>query len=813
MAQRQSPFLEAAYGWNFGEGGWNTGMDSNLLKFSFMFDRNIDSITAALPAAVNGQAHYLTTDNRLYFAVNTTYFSTPVPKWFIIVVRTTGDTWQFNGTTLSQLPSFESLGSRLDAAELTVESLGTAAFEDVGFFATQAQLDIVEAQSQSYTDDLRQDLSSDTGAGMIGYKSSLADSIARTASASLDDSVFAESFGAIGDGVTDNTVAVQNAQATGRKVRFRSGIFLMNVVVQTYFDWEGEGATKTIFKPFNVALPAMRNMFLEPDWRFPSLSNIGFESTGVRQGVGFSYGDPAGYTNNQEYIGRVRMVGVSFKSFDKGVFKCYGNIGNTYDRCSFQFNNYGHYARGAAVTVTVPQADAMQSTNDTFSDCEMHENEKAALIYIDTVLPFGAVSLNNCTLQFNKGFGLFVSAPQSANAVHAFLYNNVWDEANGTAYPGQGAHTVSIDTITGVQVLSPKGVHFEGDAVRGFISLGATGSTSTFGTTNNAGGKVSVWGDGRTAVNLISGGASAQNWTQLAFCTEGAEATPGAYIRGTKRTGNNSDIQFYTGSGAAIPLTLTESGSMSVGTFAAQYANPAPGTHLIWGDSNVAGNLQLLVGGRFAFPTQFKLADATGENAALSVLSMGKVASTNRSINAAGTINASGADYAEYEQNNGLVIAKGDIVGFKVDGTLTNKFSEAFRFGIKSTNPAIVGGDTWGGEDCIGKKPEEPKSPDGLNNSVAYKREYKAYEKELVDFEKKLAVARAQVDRIAYCGKVPVNVLGAVPGAYIVPVEGPDGCIVGEPLLTPNFDQYRIAVGRVNKLLEDGRCEVAVMVH
>ena len=60
MPQQLSPWLEGAYGWSFGEGGWNSGMDQNLLKFSFMFDRNVDSITAALPPAVSGQAHYLT---------------------------------------------------------------------------------------------------------------------------------------------------------------------------------------------------------------------------------------------------------------------------------------------------------------------------------------------------------------------------------------------------------------------------------------------------------------------------------------------------------------------------------------------------------------------------------------------------------------------------------------------------------------------------------------------------------------------------------------------------------------------------------
>jgi len=176
MSQQQSPWLETAYGWAYGENGWNAGMDSNLLKFSVLFDRNVDSIVASLPSAVNGQVHYNTSDNRLYFAVGTTYFSTPVPKWFEFKDRPTGNTYQYNGSSTSLIDSPSQLASRLGAVELTVSSLGTAAFEDVTAFATQAKLDVVQGQAQGYTDALRGDLADDTdpteGAGLVGYNPS-----------------------------------------------------------------------------------------------------------------------------------------------------------------------------------------------------------------------------------------------------------------------------------------------------------------------------------------------------------------------------------------------------------------------------------------------------------------------------------------------------------------------------------------------------------------------------------------------------------------------------------------------------------------
>ncbi len=149
MSQQQSPWLEGVYGWNFGEGGWNAGMDQNLLKFSFLFDGNVEGVVGSLPSPVNGQAYFLTTDSRLYFAVGTTWFSSPTPKWFEFKIRPTGVTFQYNGSVAVEIDSLSQLDSRLGAVELTISTLGTAAYEDVEFFATQAELDVATAMLSS----------------------------------------------------------------------------------------------------------------------------------------------------------------------------------------------------------------------------------------------------------------------------------------------------------------------------------------------------------------------------------------------------------------------------------------------------------------------------------------------------------------------------------------------------------------------------------------------------------------------------------------------------------------------------------------
>ena len=224
----------------------------------------------------------------------------------------------------------------------------------------------------------------------------------------------------------------------------------------------------------------------------------------------------------------------------------------------------------------------------------------------------------------------------------------------------------------------------------------------------------------------------------------------------------------------------------------------------------------------------------TASNAATTAIRVGCTTSASRSINAAGTINAAGADYAEYEYSNDITIAKGQIVGFKEDGTLTDKYVEAIRFAIKSTNPSIVGGDTWGIEDIVGKRPEQPVRKLDKTEQVPIKgseefetviiedgdtdAEWEAieakYKVELAYFEARLEVERQKVDRIAYAGKVPVNVYGATAGQYIVAIEkdgGIDGLAVNKADMT--FVQYQDAVGRVNKILDDGRAEVAVIIH
>lgn len=164
--------------------------------------------------------------------------------------------------------------------------------------------------------------------------------------------------------------------------------------------------------------------------------------------------------------------------------------------------------------------------------------------------------------------------------------------------------------------------------------------------------------------------------------------------------------------------------------------------------------------------------------------------SNGRSINAGGTVNAGGLDYAEYMTKAGdFALAKGAIVGITADGRLTNAFADAIKFMVKSTDPSLVGGDRWS------THLQEPSDD-------ATQAERDAYQSSREQ-------ARQRVDRIAFAGQVPVNVLGAAPGDYIVPVAEGAG-IAGVPVSTPSLTQYMAAVGQVIAIEDDGRARIVV---
>ena len=205
------------------------------------------------------------------------------------------------------------------------------------------------------------------------------------------------------------------------------------------------------------------------------------------------------------------------------------------------------------------------------------------------------------------------------------------------------------------------------------------------------------------------------------------------------------------------------------------------------------------------------ISGGTGSSAA-SALTLGRNLTTGRTMNAGGTINASGADYAEYliKRSDCGAVVPGQIVGIDADGRLTDKWSLAIAFEVKSTNPSMVGGDTWAAH--LGPRPVVPLRHDD-DTDAQWADTLAAAQVAQQVFDIELEQARQQVDRIAFAGQVPVNLQGAVPGQFIVPVQDGDGIgalAIDEADIT--LRQYMRAIGRVIAIEDDGRARIIVKV-
>jgi hypothetical protein len=303
-----------------------------------------------------------------------------------------------------------------------------------------------------------------------------------------------------------------------------------------------------------------------------------------------------------------------------------------------------------------------------------------------------------------------------------------------------------------------------------------------------------------TSSNISLRNTTTNSWRGITFQNGDSDSTEYAYISYNATSG---EMRYYANPAAfggfttwysnnAESMRLNANGYLFIGATTNSGFTTA---HRIKGPSATQDTQILSIDGGVEYSGFFRAVSGANYNGNATAIMIGRNTSTLRSINAGGTINASGADYAEYMiKATTDAIAKGDIAGVNSQGKLTNIFEDSVSFVVKSTDPSYVGGDTWGSVDNIGKLSPE------------------ATEEEKTAYNTKLETERAKVDRIAFSGQVPCNVTGATVGDYIIPIELENGKIGGQAVSNPTLEQYRISVGKVWKIMEDGRAWIAVKI-
>ena len=405
---------------------------------------------------------------------------------------------------------------------------------------------------------------------------------------------------------------------------------------------------------------------------------------------------------------------------------------------------------------------------------------------------------------YNTGSGAtsFITAPSSASTYLGWNGSSfVWGIPSGTGtvtsvalslpsiFTVSGSPVTSSGTLTGSLATQSANLVFAGPssgsaAVPTFRSLVAAdipalsyaptaGSTSitTLGTITTGTWNASVigaayggTGEAGTLTGILYGnGTSAHTIATTAQLLSGIGTLPVA----NGGTGLTSLTAGYIPFGNGTNAFSSSSNLYFDGTNLCVGTTSAVGLITGIGGSTGGTSIQAAFGGVNATSCQIFHCDSGGVNSALSGLKINKVASTSRSINAAGTINAAGLDYAEYMFKAGnFTINKGDICGIDANGKLTNVYANAISFVVKSTSPSYVGGDTWASN---------------------------------IEDQSTLDAVRQTVDRISFAGQVPVNVTGAYVGQYIVPIANSDGSIGGQAISESSLtlQQYAQSVGKV----------------
>jgi Pectate lyase superfamily protein len=290
----------------------------------------------------------------------------------------------------------------------------------------------------------------------------------------LNESVInVKDYGAVGDGVVDDTTAVQAlidkcSPTQNKPLFFSEGTFLFNIVFDIgvnsnhYYipDFVGNGRYSTKISSFTPTGFAF-TFGINQTWTPFEIRNLAIVGNDTKTKNGIQFGHP-NFLDTDQFSGGVRLVQVYMTDMDICILKRYGDIGNYFESCSFRNSNYHYKAIGYKGRI-LPNGVTSPGDHtgcDTFYKCEFGGAFKAS-IFVDGNGEGvnGQHIFRDCVFQQNTGYAIYVKNYVQAEFTPGFLISDTWFEFNAvnlaTFVPSA---PVDIDGVVGV----PKTIYFNG---------------------------------------------------------------------------------------------------------------------------------------------------------------------------------------------------------------------------------------------------------------------------------------------------------------------------------------------------------------
>jgi Pectate lyase superfamily protein len=144
-------------------------------------------------------------------------------------------------------------------------------------------------------------LAASSGSSLVGTISSGTGAVSRTVQSKLRDTVSVKDFGAIGDGITDDTAAIQNAINAASNVYVPAGTYMCgNILMKSNLRITGESAAAILKLLPNATTYSINGSVVDTNGRYPG--NVLCSTLNHTGGIWYDAGVRAKDQNNSTYI-------------------------------------------------------------------------------------------------------------------------------------------------------------------------------------------------------------------------------------------------------------------------------------------------------------------------------------------------------------------------------------------------------------------------------------------------------------------------------------------------------------------------------